>query len=166
MHAFSDVFGSLAMYIGMKFSDSEKNRGKEGLRQRIEGCISLVLGVVLVFLAGEIGLTAFQTIQSGSYGAEIPSLLPLVVAVVAIIVKEGVYFYSIKFAKQINSIGLKAMAWHNQTDALISLGSFVGILGSRLGYPICDPLASIILCVLVLRVAVEIIIEAVRALKK
>ena len=166
MHAFSDVFGSFAIFVGAKIADKPKNRGKKGLSSRIEGTISLILSAVLLITGAEIAIDALTAIISGSYAElELPTILPLIVAICAIVIKEIVYFYSNKYAKQINSVGLKAMAWHNQTDALISLGSFVGILGSRLGYSICDPLASLIICILVLRAAAEIFIEAIRALR-
>ena len=146
MHAFSDCLGSLAIYVGSIVAGKPYNADKPHLQEHIEGLISIALGILLFCMSLEIGMFALMTVMSGIYEeAALPTLLPLLVALFAIVVKEIIYAYSMKNAKKIGSVGLKAMAWHNQTDALISVGSFVGIAGSRLGFPICDPLASLII---------------------
>ncbi len=49
-----------------------------------------------------------------------------------------------------------AIAWHNQADALSSIGSFIGILGARVGFDILDPLVSVIICLFVIKTALSI----------
>ena len=166
LHAFSDCLGSLAIYLGAKISGRPENAGKPHLQEKIEGVISFLLGILLLGTAFEIGSFALIAILGGLYqDAEMPTIIPLLVSLSAIAIKEAIYFYSMNNAKKINSVGLKAMAWHNQTDALISVGSFIGILGSRLGFPVCDPLASLVISLLVLKVGLEIIVESVKAIR-
>ena len=92
---------------------------------------------------------------------KIPGSLALVAASISIIVKEGMFWYTKKAAVKINSSALLADAWHHRSDALSSIGSFVGILGARLGYPILDPLASVIICVMIVYAAYDIFKDAI-----
>ena len=88
-------------------------------------------------------------------------MLALIAALVSIAVKEGMYWYTRAAAKRVNSGALMADAWHHRSDALSSIGSMVGILGARLGYPICDPIASVIICCFIVKVSVDIFKDAV-----
>lgn len=83
------------------------------------------------------------------------------VAAVSIVVKEGMYWYTRSAAKRIPSSALMADAWHHRSDALSSVGSFAGILGARLGVPVLDPLASVAICLFILKAACSIFREAV-----
>jgi len=71
------------------------------------------------------------------------------------------FWYTKNAAEKINSGALMADAWHHRSDALSSVGSFVGILGARMGYPILDPLASIIICLMILYASYEVFADAV-----
>lgn len=86
----------------------------------------------------------------------VPGRLALVVAVVSIIVKEAMYWYTRATAKRIGSGALMADAWHHRSDALSSVGSFIGILGARIGLPVFDPIASVIICAFIVKAAVDI----------
>ena len=77
---------------------------------------------------------------------EVPGMIALIAAVVSISIKEWMFWYTRGAAKKINSGALMADAWHHRSDALSSVGAFVGILGARLGFPVLDPLASVIIC--------------------
>lgn len=52
--------------------------------------------------------------------------------------------------KKINSSALMADAWHHRSDSLSSIGSFIGIFGARLGFPVLDSVASIVICIFIL----------------
>ena len=88
-------------------------------------------------------------------------MLALIAAVVSIVVKEALYWYTIAAAKRIRSVSLKAEAWHHRSDALSSIGSFAGVLGARLGLPILDPIASIVICLFIFKVAYGIFRESI-----
>ena len=82
-------------------------------------------------------------------------------AVISIIVKEGMFWYTKKAAAKINSSALMADAWHHRSDALSSIGSFIGILGARMGYPALDPLASVVICLMIVYASYEIFKDAI-----
>ncbi|MBR0387103.1 MAG: cation transporter, partial [Clostridia bacterium] len=89
------------------------------------------------------------------------TMLPLIAAVISIAVKEGMYQYTMHYARMLDSAAFKADAWHHRSDAISSVGSFIGIGMAKLGFPVMDPVASLIICALILKVAFEISRDAV-----
>ena len=104
------------------------------------------------------GMNGIENIIKSTSGASIaiPGTLALIAAVVSIVVKEWMFWYTRSAAKKINSGALMADAWHHRSDAMSSVGAFIGILGARLGFPILDPIASVAICVLIVKASVDI----------
>ncbi len=98
-------------------------------------------------------------IAAGSH--EVPTTLPLIAAVLSIGVKEWMYWYTRNAGKKIDSPALIADAWHHRSDALSSIGSFIGILGAKLGLPWADSAASILICLLLTKVAYDVFMDCV-----
>ena len=109
-----------------------------------------------------IGQVGLNKIISGDYGSlSIPGTLALIAALISIITKELMYRYTKKNAKKINSGALLADAWHHRSDALSSVGAFIGILGARMGLPVLDPIASVLISILIIKAAAEIFKDAI-----
>lgn len=163
VHSASDVFSTVVVIIGVKVANRESDKNHQYGHERLESVASILLAAVLAVTGIGIGYNGLQVIISGTEGANlvIPSMLPLAAAVVSIAVKEGMYWYTLSAAKKINSGALKADAWHHRSDALSSIGSFVGILGAKMGFPILDPVASVIICVFILKAAYDIFMDAI-----
>ena len=87
--------------------------------------------------------------------------MALIAAIVSIIVKEIMFWYTRHYALQVDSGALMADAWHHRSDALSSVGALIGIFGARMGFPILDPLASVIICVFVCKAAIDIFKDAI-----
>ena len=90
-----------------------------------------------------------------------PDALALSVALVSVVAKEVLYRWTPAVAKRLNSPATEANAWHHRSDAISSVGSFIGIGLAKLGLPFMDPVASLIICVLILKVAFDICRDAV-----
>ena len=82
----------------------------------------------------------------------------------SIVIKEGMYWYIIKIARKIKSLSMEADAWHHRSDAFSSLGTFIGILGARLGLTALDPIAGVVVSILVIKVGVDLYIKSVKEL--
>jgi cation diffusion facilitator family transporter len=124
--------------------------------------VTALLLASLLFVTGiGIGISGINSISlalSGELAA--PGMLALWAAVVSVAVKECMYWYTRAAAEKTNSGALMADAWHHRSDALSSIGSFVGILGARLGLPILDPIAALVICFFILKVAFDIAKDA------
>ena len=145
VHSASDILGSLIVMIGAVFSHKAADASHPYGHEKLECIASILLGNILVLVGAAIGYAGVMKIIRGETLAA-PGVLALIAAVVSIVVKEGLYWYTIAAAKRIRSVSLKAEAWHHRSDALSSIGSFAGVLGARLGVPILDPIASIVIC--------------------
>ena len=123
-------------------------------------CISFILAAVLIIVALKIGYDGVKELFNIN-DILIPNALPLIVALISIGVKEYQYQITIRVAKRINSSSLKADAWHHRSDALSSIAAFVGIGGAMLGFKILDPIASIIICLFIVKVSYDIFKDSI-----
>lgn len=160
VHSLSDVFGSVIVIIGVKFSKKEADDDHPYGHEKIECLASLVLAVVLVATAVIIFIDAVDKVIHNK-SIEVPSFIALIVAIISIVAKESLYWYTIIAAKKINSHALKAEAWHHRSDALSSIGSLIGVGGAMLGIRVLDPIAAGVIALLICKVAFIITKDAV-----
>ena len=162
IHSASDVFSTIIVIIGVKISGKASDEDHPYGHDRFECVASIILAILLGVTGVGIGLTGVQKLTAGHYDTlAVPGVLALAAAVISIVVKEIMYWYTRNAAKKINSGALMADAWHHRSDALSSIGAFVGILGARLGYPILDPIASIVICVMIAKASIDIFRDAI-----
>lgn len=163
VHSASDVFSTFIVMFGIKIGGKASDKNHPYGHERFECVAAIVLAVVLAGTGVALGYGGVQTLIRGNYGdGALPGTLALIAAVVSIAVKEGMFWYTRAAAKKINSGALRADAWHHRSDALSSIGAFAGILGAKLGVPVLDPVASLLICVFILKAAFDIFADAVR----
>ena len=160
VHSLSDVFATLIAWFGVRISRREEDAAHPYGHERLECVASLILGLILAGTGAGIGWSGVQKLLGEQSGIEIPTMLPLIAAVVSILAKEGMYRYTMHYARLLNSAAFKADAWHHRSDAISSVGSFIGIGMAKLGVPVMDPIASLLICVLILKVAFDICRDA------
>lgn len=162
VHSASDVFSTVVVIIGIKISAKESDKDHPYGHERMECVAAIVLATILSATGLGIGYTAITKIIGGSYGdLTVPGVLALIAAIISIAVKEGMYHYTKIHAKRIDSGALMADAWHHRSDALSSVGALIGIAGARMGLPILDPVASVVICVFIEKAAYDIFMDAV-----
>ncbi len=155
VHSLSDVFATLIAYIGVKLSQQKEDKEHPYGHERLECVASLILALILAGTGLGIGYSGIRKLVLHE-AIEVPTLLPLIAAIVSIIVKEGMFWYTMYYAKRLDSPAFKADAWHHRSDAISSIGSFIGIGMARLGMTFMDPVAALLICLLILKVAFEI----------
>ncbi len=162
IHSVSDVFSTLIVMAGVKISCKASDDAHPYGHERLECVAAVVLALLLALTGLGIGYQAANKIFNlHEHSFAIPTIVPLIAAVVSIISKEIMYRYTKSAAISIKSDALMADAWHHRSDALSSIGSFVGIFGARMGYPILDPLAGIVICIMIVYAAFGIFRDAV-----
>ena len=161
VHSASDVFSTIIVIIGVKLASKESDKEHPYGHERLECVAAIVLSIVLLYTGIKIGSQAVKDIIGGNYQSlQKPGMLALVAAVVSIVTKEIMYWYTRHYAKKIDSSALMADAWHHRSDAFSSVGSLIGIGGAMLGFPVLDPLASVVICIFILKVAFDIFKDA------
>lgn len=162
IHSASDVFSTIIVIIGVKISSRESDREHPYGHERMECVAALLLSMVLFITGLGIGVQAFRDIVQGNYeNLEMPGILALIAAIVSIIAKEGMYWYTRHYAKKIDSAALMADAWHHRSDAFSSIGALIGIAGSRMGFPVMDAVASLVIFVFIAKAAFDIFRDAI-----
>lgn len=165
VHSASDVISTFAVIAGVNISARASDRGHQYGHERLEAIFSILLSILLFATGIGIGYSAVMKIISGEYRElAAPGVIALIAAAVSIAVKEWMFHFTMHAAKKINSTALRADAWHHRSDALSSVGSFAGVLGARLGFPICDPIAGVIICIFIVKAAWEIFYESTNQL--
>jgi cation diffusion facilitator family transporter len=162
VHSASDVFSTIIVILGIRMASKESDKDHPYGHERMECVAALILAMVLFITGLGIGKSALDTMLSGDADQiAVPGILALVAAVISIVTKEAMFWYTRGNAKKIDSGALMADAWHHRSDALSSVGALIGIGGARLGYPIMDSLASLVIFVFIIKAAYDIFKDAV-----
>ena len=162
IHSASDVFATFIVMAGIRISGRAPDDDHQYGHERLECVASILLAVILVLTGLGIGYAGInKIINQDAEAISIPTLLPLIAAIVSIVVKEAMYWYTRHYALMLQSDALMADAWHHRSDALSSVGSFIGVLGARMGFPLLDPIASVVICFMILQAGYEIFTGAV-----
>lgn len=162
IHSASDVISSIIVIIGVKVSAKASDAEHPYGHERFECVAAIVLSVILLMTGLMIGKDALMNIFQSRYQTmKSPGILAIVAAVISIITKEAMYWYTRLYAKRYHSSALMADAWHHRSDALSSIGALIGIIGARMGYLLCDSLASLIICLFIVKAAYDIFKDAI-----
>lgn len=163
VHSASDVLSTVIVMAGVKVSSRQADKEHPYGHERYESVAAIILAVILAATGLGIGFSGFRNIVSGDYEQmAMPGLLALIAAIVSIIVKEAMYWFTRRTARRINSGALMADAWHHRSDALSSVGSMLGVAGARLGFPVLDSVACLVICVFILKAAIDIFRDSVK----
>lgn len=159
LHSLSDLLADFVVLIANKHSHKQADADHPYGHFRYENGASLVLGTILLVVGGGMVWKAIEKILNP---AEIPDvhIIALVVALLSLIVKEGLFRYMLCVANRVNSSMLVANAWHARSDAASSLVVAIGIVGSLCGIKIFDPIAALIVGALVIKMGYKFTYQA------
>lgn len=162
VHSASDVVATLVAFIGVRASKKEADSKHPYGHERIECVASLILGSILFMTGIGIGIASVKKIILGqSDGIESPKEIALIAAIISIVTKEVMFRYTRAVAKKLNSDAFMADAWHHRSDAFSSIGSLIGIGAAMLGFKIMDPIAGLIICIFIFKIAFDVIMVAI-----
>lgn len=162
VHSASDILGTVVVIAGIRLAAKKADKDHPYGHERLECVAAIVVAMVLFMIGLGIGSGALKNILSGHYGdLQVPGVLALAAAVVSIVSKEAMFWYTKVNAVRIDSSALLAEAWHHRSDALSSVGALIGIAGARLGFPVMDSIASLVIFVFIVKAAYDIFKDAV-----
>ncbi|MGD9910519.1 MAG: cation diffusion facilitator family transporter [Candidatus Izemoplasmatales bacterium] len=162
IHSASDVMTTFVVIAGVKMAGKEADEDHPYGHERMESIAGIILAMILGVTGVMIGYAGVRKIMLGIEGTlEVPGSLALVAALVSIGLKEAMFWITRHAAKKTESSALMADAWHHRSDALSSVGSFIGIGGAMLGFPILDPIASLVICLFILKAAYDVLKDGI-----
>ncbi|HHU62800.1 MAG TPA: cation transporter [Clostridiales bacterium] len=162
VHTMSDIVSTLgvmaSMAIAKKPADSNHPYGHE----KAETVMAKILAIILIVIGVITALPSYRVIAEQSYNT--PASAALYAAILSIVVKEAMYRITLRVGRRINSTALEADAWHHRSDAISSVAALIGIIGARLGVPVLDPIAAMVVSGLIVWVGVGIYIKSINQL--
>ncbi|MCM3788744.1 cation diffusion facilitator family transporter [Domibacillus indicus] len=158
----TDIIASVAILIGLRIARKPPDENHRYGHFRAETVASLLAAFIMASVAIQVLLSAGQSLFEANH--ETPDMFTAWTALGAALVMYGVYLYNRRLAKKINSQSILAAAHDNRSDALVSVGAFVGIIGSRLGLGWLDTLTAFVVGLIILKTAWDIFSDASLAL--
>ncbi|AWB43872.1 transporter [Paenibacillus sp. CAA11] len=158
----TDIVASLAVLAGLRISRKPPDKDHRYGHYRAETVAALVASFIMFAVGLQVLYQAVSQFRSSA--AESPDMIAAWSALLCAGVMYGVYLYNIRLANRINSGALRAAAQDNRSDAFVSIGAFVGILGSQLGLPWLDPLTAVLVGLIICKTAWTIFRDSTHAL--
>jgi cation diffusion facilitator family transporter len=157
LHSFSDTTSDFVILFGVKYWTAPPDEDHPYGHQKIESFITIMIGFILIIVAGGIGYGSVSSLIDGSKSH--PGWIAIIGPLISIVLKEFLFKITYKVGLEINSSSLKANAWHHRTDALSSIPVLIAVVASlidpRLAF--LDQVGAIIVSAFIIKVGLEIL---------
>lgn len=158
----TDIIASIAVLIGLRISQKPADENHQYGHLRAETVASLIASFIMITVGLQVLLSSISKLWNPSH--ETPSMLTAGVALFSAAIMYVVYRYNLALANRIKSTAVKAAAYDNRSDAIVSIGTAVGIGAAILGFPIIDVITALIVGIIIIKTGIEIFWEAVQTL--
>ncbi|MCM3586032.1 cation diffusion facilitator family transporter [Mesobacillus maritimus] len=158
----TDIIASVAVLIGLRISRKPADQNHLYGHYRAESIASLIASFIMVTVGLQVILDGIQSIFRQQTAT--PDMVAAWVALICAAAMYGISRYNLSLSQKINSSSIRAIAYDNRSDALVSVGAFIGIMGAQLGVPSIDTIAGIIVGVIICKTAWSIFYEATHTL--
>ncbi|TDK58761.1 cation transporter [Bacillus salipaludis] len=150
----TDIIASIAVLIGLKLSQRPADDDHPYGHWKAETVASMVASFIMIGVGIQVTYEAISSTFSGENGS--PDLVSAWTGLFCAFVMYLVYRYNKKLASEINSQSVMAAAKDNLSDAWVSVGTFIGIMGAQFGLPWLDPITAIIVGLIICKTGWEI----------
>ncbi len=150
LHNFGDVFTTIALWIAFVISNRAANQRYTYGYYRAEDLAGIFIVLVIIASAIASAVESIQKLTSGNIPTQI--YLSMAAALIGVAGNELLAQYKISVGKRINSVSLIADGHHSRIDGLTSLAAFIGLIGVQLGFPKADPIAGIVITIVIVTV--------------
>lgn len=161
-HSASDAFSTILVLLALRIANKPPDEKHPYGHSRAETIVAKVIALMLMAIGVNFILSAVKAIWQGNY--HIPGSSALWISLVSIISKEWMYQCTYRVGKRIDSQALVADAWHHRSDAISSVAALLGVFFARLGYPIFDPLMTLVVAVILIKVGWEMVFTVINEL--
>jgi cation diffusion facilitator family transporter len=147
VHSFGDVLGSTSVVISTRMAGKHPDRKFPFGRGKAEFVSAVFVYVMLLLLAAGIIFTSVRSILRGEISP--PHLVTAASAFVSVLYNYLMYKFTTCVGRRNSSPAILADAFENRADAIASLAVIAGIFAARFIHPICDPIAALIVGVII-----------------
>lgn len=162
VHSLSDFISDVVVLVFVKIAGKPKDKGHDYGHGKFETLATMIIGALLIIVGVGLMVKGVESVINSLRGEvlERPTMLALIIAILAILSKEWLYRYTIKSGKKLDSMAVVANAWHHRSDAVSSLGTLVGVAGAMfLGerWRILDPIAAVVVSFFIIKSGYDIV---------
>lgn len=161
-HSLSDFLTDIIVLVFVHISGKPKDKSHDYGHGKYETLAMTIIGLALLAVAIGILYSGVMKIVVWADGGQLeaPGTLALWAALLSVVLKETVFRYSMRKARQLESQAVEANAWHHRSDALSSVGTAIGIggaifLGQR--WTVLDPVASVVVGLFIIKVSIDLL---------
>lgn len=170
VHSLSDFLTDFVVIIMLRISSKPSDEGHDFGHGKYETLATSIIGLLLILVGGGILISGVEKIYGYFFSGgtlSSPGWLAFWAAIASIVLKEGIFQYTMFKSRNLNSEALVANAWHHRSDALSSIGTAIGIgaacfLGDT--WSILDPLAAVVVSFFIFKVSIQLIKNSVNQL--
>jgi len=163
LHSFADLVTDALVLIAAKLGNKSPDWNHPYGHQRIETIASIIISIILIGVAFGIAYENIQHLILGAHTGK-PSMAVVFVAFGSILANEFLYRYTLKSAKAIKSELLRINAWHNRTDALVSVIVLISVVGAIFGVPYLDAIGALIIALLIFKIGAKMTWDGLKEL--
>ena len=164
VHSVSDLLTDVAVIVGVKYWEAPADEEHPYGHGKIQALVTLFIGIMLAFVAYELGRNAVTSFMAGDHGH--PGVTAFFVAIGSVLLKEWLYRWTRRVARRVKSPALEANAWHHRSDALSSIPVAVAVVLSYCFPSLwwADAAGAMLVSLFILRVVWEIVHPALQEL--
>jgi len=163
-HSLSDLFSDFVVILGLKWGRRAEDADHPFGHARIETISSMIIGLVLILVG--LGITYTAVLSIYRHEASIPSMFAVYAAAISVLVKEALFWYTIRIGNRLKSLALIGNAWHHRADALSSVAVLAGV-GAVYVNPdwyLADSYAALLVTYFVIKVGITLVWSAFKEL--
>lgn len=169
IHSLSDLATDIVVFISVRIAGRDKDKTHRYGHGKFETFGTMIVSLALVLVGAGILVSGMQKVLYVFWGGTIaaPSMIALSAALLSILTKEALFWYTVKCGKKIDSQAVIANAWHHRSDALSSIATTIGISGAIfLGdkWTVLDPIAGVLVSFFILKIAYDLIVPCIKEL--
>lgn len=150
LHSLSDLVSDFVVLVANRHSQQDPDEDHPYGHYRYETAASFVVGILMLGVSAGMLWSAGVKLRAPQ---DVPRVheVALYLALFTLLAKELLFRYLLKAAKRVKSSMLVANAWHARSDAASSLVVGLGIIGNLAGFPLLDPIAALVVGLMVAR---------------
>ena len=155
IHSMSDCLATGTVYVGLRIGERPPDESHPYGHANAETIAAFLVALIILATGVFVGVSAVHLIAQRHL--ETPATIALAAAATSIVIKEGMFRYTLKVGKRNNSPAVITNAWHHRSDAYSSVAALAGILGARLAFQYLDPIAGLVVSAFIVKMSLPLL---------
>ena len=159
LHSLADFLGTIVLLVVMHVAHQPRDKDHPYGHGKAEPVGAKIIGIIVILAGFQVGMVGVERLWAGEF--VVPGILAVWIALISLVVKGAMYYYKRRLGEAINSTAVVASASEHRADAYSSLAVLIGVSLAQLGLPFLDPLAGVVVALLIIRMGWKITLRAV-----